>query len=133
MQVVAKRIVGKQILRLIKMWLKAPVVEERGDGKKEYKGNDKGTPQGGVRSAVLANIYLNVLDTLWTVKKVQEIYGARLVRYADDSVILCRGNTGRILKGIKRVLDDLGLILNEEKTYVVDARQENFNFLGFKS
>jgi hypothetical protein len=57
--------------------------------------------------------------------------GARLVRYADDSVILCRGNTGRILKGIKRVLDDLGLILNEEKTYVVDARQGSFNFLGF--
>jgi group II intron reverse transcriptase/maturase len=131
MQVVAKRIVDRQILRLIKMWLKAPIVEEREDGKKEYKGNDKGTPQGGVISPLLANIYLNVLDTLWAVKKVQEKLGARLVRYADDSVILCRGNTGRILKGIKRVLDELGLMLNGEKTYVVDARQESFNFLGF--
>jgi len=131
MQVVAKRIVDKQILRLIKMWLKAPIVEEREDGKKEYKGNDKGTPQGGVISPLLANIYLNVLDTLWAVKKVQERLGARLVRYADDSVVLCRGNAGRILKGIKRVLEDLGLTLNEEKTCVVDARQESFNFLGF--
>jgi group II intron reverse transcriptase/maturase len=131
MQVVAKRIVDKQILKLIRMWLRAPIAEEREDGKKEYKGNDKGTPQGGVISPLLANIYLNVLDTLWAVKKVQERVGARLVRYADDSVVLCRGNARRILKGVKRVLEDLGLTLNEEKTCVVDARQESFNFLGF--
>ena len=131
MQLVAKRIVDKQILRLIKMWLKAPIVEEREDGKKEYKRNDKGTPQGGVISPLLANIYLNVLDTLWAVKKVQERLGARLVRYADDSVILCRGNADRILKGVKLVLEDLGLTLNEEKTRIVDARRESFNFLGF--
>jgi len=131
MQMVATRIVDKQILRLIKMWLKAPIVEEREDGKKEHKGNDKGTPQGGVLSPLLANIYLNVLDTLWVIKKVQERLGARLVRYADDSVILCRGNADRILKGVKMVLRDLGLTLNEEKTRVVDARQESFNFLGF--
>jgi group II intron reverse transcriptase/maturase len=72
MQLVAKRIVDKDILKLIKMWLQAPVVEEHEDGKKEYKGNDKGTPQGGVISPLLANIYLNVLDTIWKVKKVQE-------------------------------------------------------------
>jgi len=131
MQLVATRIVDKQILKLIKMWLRAPIVEEREDGKKEYKGNDKGTPQGGVISPLLANIYLNVLDTLWAVKKVQEKLGARLVRYADDSVILCRGNTDRILKGVRMVLDDLGLTLNEEKTRVVDACQESFEFLGF--
>lgn len=131
MQLVAKRIMDKHVLGLIKMWLKAPIVEEREDGKKEYKGNDKGTPQGGVISPLLANIYLNVLDTLWVVKKVQERLGARLVRYADDTVILCKGNTERILKGLKMVLRDLGLALNEEKTRVVDARQESFNFLGF--
>ena len=130
-QVVAKRIVDKQILKLIKMWLKAPIVEEREDGKKEYKGNDKGTPQGGVISPLLANIYLNVLDTLWAVKEVQERLGARLVRYADDSVVLCRGNPDRILKGMRRVLEGLGLTLNEAKTCLVDARQESFSFLGF--
>ena len=131
MQLVAKRIVDKQILKLIKMWLKVPIVEERGDGKKEYKGNEKGTPQGGVISPLLANIYLNVLDTLWVVKRVQERLGARLVRYADDCVILCRGNTDRILKGVRLALEELGLTLNEEKTRVVDARHESFNFLGF--
>ena len=130
-QLVARRIVDKHILRFIKMWLRAPIVEEREDGKKEYKRNVKGTPQGGVVSPLLANIYLNVLDTLWTVKKVQGRLGARLVRYADDSVILCRGNTARILKGLKRVLGDLDLTLNEEKTRVVDARQGSFGFLGF--
>jgi len=131
MQLVAKRIVDKNILKLIKMWLRAPIVEEREDGKKEYKGNDKGTPQGGVISPLLANIYLNVLDTLWKVKKVQERLGARLVRYADDVVVLCKGNTERILKGMRAVTSDLDLSLNEEKTRVVDAWQENFNFLGF--
>jgi len=130
-QLVAKRIVDKQILKLIKMWLKAAIVEEREDGKKEYEGNEKGTPQGGVISPLLANIYLNVLDTLWVVKKVQERLGARLVNYADDCVILCRGNANRILNGVKLVLEDLGLTLNDEKTRVVDARQESFNFLGF--
>jgi group II intron reverse transcriptase/maturase len=131
MQMVARRIVDKQILKLIKMWLRAPIVEEREDGKKGYKGNQKGTPQGGVISPLLSNIFLNFLDTLWVVKKVQERLGARLVRYADDCVILCRGNTDRILKWIKTVLGDLGLTLSEEKTRLVDARQEMFDFLGF--
>jgi RNA-directed DNA polymerase len=84
MQQVAKRIVDKNILKLLKMWLRASVVDEREDGKKEYKGNDKGTPQGGVISPLHANIYLNVLDTLWKIEKVQERFGAHLVRYADD-------------------------------------------------
>lgn len=131
LNLVAKRIVDKNILKLIKMWLKAPVVEEGADGKKRYKGNEKGTPQGGVISPLLANIYLNVLDTIWKLKKVEERLGARLIRYADDAVAVCTGNTARILKGIKIVLDDLQLSLNDAKTKVVDARKEDFNFLGF--
>ncbi len=131
MQLIAKRIVDKNILSLIKRWLKAPIVEEREDGKKAYKGNGKGTPQGGVISPLLANIYLNVLDTLWKIERVQERHGARLVRYADDCVVLCNGNTERILEGVRAVLDSLGLTLNEEKTNVVDAQHEQFNFLGF--
>ena len=131
LQLVANRVVDKHILKLIKMWLKAPVIEEGEDGEKRYRGNDRGTPQGGVISPLLANIYLNVLDRIWKLKKVQERLGARLIRYADDCVVLCQDNTERVLRGIKTVLRELELNLNEEKTKVVDARQESFNFLGF--
>jgi len=131
LKLVAKRIVDKNILRLIKLWLKAPVVEEDENGKKRYKGNKKGTPQGGVISPLLANIYLNVLDTMWKVKKVQERLGARLVRYADDCVVVAKGHTERVLNGIEAVLSDLSLTLNRDKTKVVDANHDRFNFLGF--
>jgi len=128
---VAQRVVDKNILRLIKLWLKAPVVEEGEDGNKRYWGNLKGTPQGGVISPLLANIYLHVLDRVWKVKKVQERFEARLIRYADDFVVLCRGNTQRVLGGIRAVLRGLEISLNEAKTRVVDAQKERFNFLGF--
>ncbi len=131
LKLVATRTVDKNILRLIKQWLKAPVVEEDKDGKKRYKGNDKGTPQGGVISPLLANIYLNVLDSIWKLKKVQERFGARLIRYADDFVVLTNSNTERVMRGIKAVLKDLSLSLNEDKTRVIDARCEGFDFLGF--
>jgi RNA-directed DNA polymerase len=131
LKLVSKRIVDKDILRLIKMWLKAPVVEEGEDGKKRCIGNDRGTPQGAVLSPLLANIYLNVLDTVWKVKKVQECYGARLVRFADDFVVLTKGNTERVLKRVKTVLDYLSLSLNNEKTRIIEAKQDGFNFLGF--
>lgn len=132
LKLVAKRVVDKNILRLIKMWLKAPVVEEGEGGKKSYRGSDKGTPQGGVISPLLANIYLNVLDKTWKLKRVQERFGARFIRYADDFVVLCRGNPERVLRGIKAVLGYLELKLNEEKTRVVDVRKESFKFLGFR-
>lgn len=76
MQLVANRIVDKNILKLIKMWLRAPVVEEHEDGKNEQKGNYKGMPQGGVISPLLANIYLNVLDTIWKVDISKEKFDA---------------------------------------------------------
>jgi len=113
------------------MWLKAPVVEEGEDGKKRYRGSDRGTPQGGVISPLWAKVYLHVLDRIWKEQKVQERYGARLIRYADDFVGLCSGPTEKILKGIRIVLAGLRLRLNEEKTRVVDAREESFHFLGY--
>ena len=131
LELVARRIVDKNILKLIRMWLKAPVVEEGEDGKKRFRGSDQGTPQGGVISPLLANIYLNVLDQVWKVKRVEERMEARLIRYADDFVVLCKGNAERLVQGIQNVLGHLGLSLNAEKTRVLDSRQEGFNFLGF--
>jgi RNA-directed DNA polymerase len=128
---VAKRIVDKNILWLIKLWLKAPVVEEGRDGKKRTGGNPKGTPQGGVISPLLANIYLHVLDRVWKVRQVEERFKARLIRYADDFVVLCQGQTERVLKGVQTVLEGLELSLNRDKTRVIDAKKQRFDFLGF--
>ena len=82
-------------------------------------------------SPLLANIYLHVLDRIWKEQKVKERYGARLIRYADDFVVLCLGPTEKIWRGIRIVLAGLRLRLNEEKTRVVDVRERSFNFLGF--
>ena len=78
-------------------------------GRREPMGNPKGTPQGGVISPLLANIYLHVLDRIWKVKKVEERMEARLIRYADDFVVMCRGKRERILKGIEAVLEGSGV------------------------
>ena len=131
---VAKKVVDKNILRLIKMWLKAPIVESLGNGKVKYTRNHKeGTPQGGVISPLLANIYLNVLDKFWKTEQIFERYGARIVRYADDFVILCKNpyNHNQILDRVKALLKNLELNLHPQKTVTVDAKQESFNFLGF--
>ena len=89
MATVAQRISDGEILRLIQMWLKAPVVEVDEDGTKRNigggKGNRKGTPQGGVISPLLANLYLHLLDRIWERRQLQQRLGARIVRYADDS------------------------------------------------
>ncbi|NEW60115.1 group II intron reverse transcriptase/maturase [Sulfurovum sp. bin170] len=134
LSLVAKRVVDKNILRLIKQWLKAPIVESMENGKVKYNKNHKyGTPQGGVISPLLANIYLNVLDKFWKTERMFEKYGARIVRYADDFVILCRNpyNHNQILERVKAVLEDLELRLHPQKTVVVDTKQGSFDFLGF--
>ena len=135
MAVVAERICDGAMLRLIQMWLKAPVVEVDRDGTKRNigggKGNRKGTPQGGVISPLLANLYLHILDRIWERRHLQERLGARIVRYADDIVILCRRETDKAMTVMRQILERLGLTLNEEKTRVVNAFDGEFDFLGF--
>ena len=134
--VVAERICDGEILRLIQMWLKAPVMEVDKDGTKRNigggKGNRKGTPQGGVISPLLSNLYLHILDRIWERGNLQQRIGARLVRYADDIVILCRrGKSGKAMTMLQHVLERLKLTLNETKTTVVNAFKGKFDFLGF--
>jgi RNA-directed DNA polymerase len=133
--VVAERIVDGAILHLIKQWLKAPVIEQDKDGTKRNvgggKANSVGTPQGGVISPLLANCYLHILDRIWDRHELDKKLGARIVRYADDFVVLCKGKVDAPLARIRYILDRLDLTLNETKTHIVDARQDSFNFLGF--
>src|SRR3972149_1918151 len=135
MAVVAKRIVAGGILPLINLWLKAPVIGEDDNGVKRTvgggKSNRKGTPQGGVISPLLANCYLHLLDRIWQRRHLRGKLQAHLVRYADDFVVLCRRDVQEPLKVVRRVLERLGLSLNESKTRIVDATQASFDFLGF--
>jgi RNA-directed DNA polymerase len=118
------------------MWLKAPVVGEDEDGTRRNIGGDKantiGTPQGGVISPLLANLYLHLLDRLWERQHLQRQLEARLVRYADDFVGLCREGTEQPMVVIRWVLARLGLRLNEQKTRIVNAKREGSDFLGFE-
>lgn len=134
MQCVARRIVDRQMLHLIKMWLKVPVEERDENGKRRLTGgkdNDRGTPQGGVISPALANLYMNRMLKGWRQTKRGEQFRARIVNYADDFVILSRGKAKEALEWTRGVLERLGLTLNEKKTSIRNARQERFDFLGY--
>jgi len=136
MATVAERICDGAILHLIQMWLKAPIMEMDKDGTKRNigggKGNRKGTPQGGVISPLMSNLYLHLLDRIWERNNLQQRLGARIVRYADDIVILCRrGKSEQAMTVLRQILERLELTLNEAKTKVVNAYKGKFDFLGF--
>jgi len=134
MQCVARRIVDKHMLHLLKMWLEVPVEERDEKGKKRLTGgrdNDRGTPQGGVISPLLANLYMNRMLKGWRRTGRGEQYRARIVNYADDFVILSRGKAKESLEWTRGVLRRLGLTLNEQKTSIRNARKERFDFLGY--
>ena len=131
---VAERIVDSQLLSLLKQWLKVRIIKVE-NGKETTVGGGKktrkGTPQGGVISPLLANIYLNILDRIWDRNQLAEKHKARLVRYADDMVILCAGETPLPYALLQTILSKLELRLNEDKTQIRDARKERFEFLGY--
>jgi len=128
MKAVAARISDGAILRLVRMWLKCGVME---DG--IMRSTVSGTPQGGVISPLLANIYLDELDRAWRLKRMSARGGsnAHLVRYADDLVILTDKNPQEPYKVLMEILRGMELKPHPVKTRVLDARNENFDFLGF--
>ena len=134
MQCVARRIVDRHVLRLIKLWLKVPVENRDKDGRGQMSGGrkcKKGTPQGGVISPLLANLYMNRFLKFWRVKECNEVFRAHVVSYADDFVILSRGKANEAMQWTSAVMDQIGLQLNQDKTVVRDAYKDNFDFLGY--
>src|SRR5216684_2252808 len=134
MQCVARRIVDRQMLHLIKMWLKAPVEERDENGKPRVsggKGSSCGTPQGGVISPLLANLYMNRFLKYWRITGRGEVFQAQVINYADDFVILSRGYAMEALNWTRSVMTRIGLTLNEAKTGIKQARTKQFDFLGY--
>lgn len=125
-----ERIKDQRVLKVINKWLKAPVYD---DG--QFTGGRKnkvGTPQGGVISPLLSNLYLHLLDR--TVNSVTSIFkkeGIVMVRYADDFVLMGKTLNAEALNKLKDLLGRMGLTLNEEKSKRINARDTPFNFLGF--
>jgi len=131
---VARRIVDGKVLRLIKLWLTSPVEERDRAGKRRVsggQGNRKGTPQGGVISPLLANLYMNRFLKFWRLKECGKTFRAHVVNYADDFVILSCGHAAEALAWTRDVMARLGLTINEAKTSVKNARVEDFDFLGY--
>jgi len=132
MQCVARRIVDRRVLHLIKMWLTVAVAERDEKGNWRYTGSQgKGTPQGGVISPLLANLYLNRFLKYWRLQEKGKQWRAHIVAYADDFVILSRGHAEEAREWTQGVMGRIGLTLNEQKTSIRDARSQEFDFLGY--
>jgi RNA-directed DNA polymerase len=134
MKSLARRLSDRKMLRLLKRWLKAPVAEPAAGGGWRYSGGKRatrGTPQGGVISPLLANLYMNRYLKVFRLRGLDRRYGARLVNYADDFVVLCRYGAAEVLAQSRRWFAQMGLTLNDQKTRVCDGRRESFSFLGY--
>lgn len=125
MNLVRRRVSDRRVLKLLSQWLTAGVVEEG-----QWRSTEVGSPQGGVISPLLANIYLHVLDRFWT-ERFSSL--GVLVRYADDFVVVCRGkkDAQQALAVVQQIMAKLKLQLHPTKTKLVNLKQEGFEFLGF--
>ncbi len=133
---VARRIVDRRVLHLIKMWLECPVEETDDRGRKtrttEAKDTRRGIPQGSPLSPLLANLYMRRFVLGWKKLGLERSLASRIVTYADDLVILCRkGKAEEALQRLRDVMGKLKLTVNEEKTRICRVPEGDFDFLGY--
>ncbi|HWO29400.1 MAG TPA: group II intron reverse transcriptase/maturase [Candidatus Acidoferrum sp.] len=132
---VARRIVDGAMLHLIKMWLEAPVEEtdEKGNKHQSTRNRDEGrrTPQGAPISPLLSNLYIRRFVLGWKNLGHEKRLAARIVNYADDLVICCRGRAEEALAIMRNIMTRLELTVNETKTRVCKLPEEKFDFLGY--
>ena len=133
---VARRVVDRRVLHLIKQWLEGPVEETDDRGRKtrttEAKDNRRGIPPGSPLSPLLANLYMRRFVLGWKKRGLEQSLGSRIVTYADDLVILCRkGNADKALLNLREIMSKLKLTVNEEKTRICKVPEGEFNFLGY--
>jgi group II intron reverse transcriptase/maturase len=136
MRSLARRIVDRRVLHLIKMWLECPVEETDDQGRKtrttEAKDSKRGIPQGSPISPLLANLYMRRFVLGWKKLGLERSLGSRIVNYADDLVILCkRGKAEEALQRMREVMSKLKLTVNEEKTRICTVPAGEFDFLGY--
>ena len=135
MKSVARRVVDGAMLHLIKMWLEAPVEETDEHGRKHRSTRNRddgwGTPQGAPISPLLSNLYMRRFVLGWKQLGHEKRLRARIVNYADDLVICCRGNAEEALTTMRGIMGKLKLTVNETKTRVCKLPEEKFDFLGY--
>lgn len=135
MKSVSRRVSDRHMLHLIKMWLQAPVeeIDERGNKQRTTRNKDegRGSPQGAPISPLLSNLYMRRFVLGWKVLGHEKRLDARIVNYADDFVICCRGTAQEAMTAMRAIMQKLKLTVNETKTHVCRIPDESFDFLGY--
>jgi group II intron reverse transcriptase/maturase len=135
MRCIARRVSDKAVLHLMKLWLVAPVEETDAKGRRHRttrnKDEGRGSPQGSPISPLLANLYMRRFVLGWKTLGYERALKARIVNYADDFVICCRGTAEEAMHAMRNMMTRLGLTVNESKTHLCRIPDESFDFLGY--